>query len=435
LGHHGKGRQDFPDGQPGLLFEVDMRVFVITEYYKPDGGPAAPLFTMLCEGLVRRGHVVTVITPVPHYPSGQVPADFRKIWIRRTNENGVNVIRVGLPSVNRARLPARLLQFITYQLEAVLAGWSEAYDVVLAHSSALEVWLPFIFFSKVRHKPAVYSVHDVYPDVGIKLGIFRNPFVIRLVTALEKSCLQNAGQVRILSKSFKASLVKLGVPEAKIHLIYDWVETELIKPRPRRNAFAAENGLLDHFVVLYAGNIGLSQGLENVLLAAERLTSYPDLLFVFVGDGTGRAALVAETQRRRLDNVRFLPFQPRLRLPEVLASADVGLIILKKGIGIQSLPSKIFSILASGRPLIASVDEGSDTWDLVGRSGAGLPIPPEDPDQLKEAILRLQKDAKLRETMGKNGREYVTRFHSPDYAAKAFEKLLCQAMESEKKQH
>jgi colanic acid biosynthesis glycosyl transferase WcaI len=411
-----------------------MHVLVITEYYKPDGGPGAPLFTMLSEDLVRRGHVVTVIAPVPHYPSGQVPADFRKIWIRRTNENGVNVIRVGLPSVNRARLPARLLQFITYQLEAVLAGWREAYDVVLAHSPALEVWLPFIFFSRVRHKPGVYSVHDVYPDVGIKLGIFRNPLVIRLVVALEKSCLKNAVQVRILSKSFKASLIKLGVPEAKIHLIYDWVETDAIRPLPRNNPFAVQNDLVNDFVVLYAGNLGFVQGLDMVLVAARLLKETPGIRFVFVGDGGARAGLMEKAKEWDLTNVRFLPYQPRDRMPEVFASADVSLVSLCKGTGFGALPSKTYSILASGRPVIASVDEGSDTWDLVERSGAGLPIPPEDPDQLKEAVLRLQKDAMLRETFGKNGREYVTRFHSISYGAEVFEKLLSQAMESEKKQ-
>src|SRR5512135_2187517 len=107
-----------------------MRILMIAGHYRPDGGPAAPLYTMLCEGLVRRGHEVTVITPVPHYPSGRVPAGFRRINVQKTSEKGVKVVRVGLPSVNRSRLPARLLQFAAFQLEAVLAGWRERYDIV-----------------------------------------------------------------------------------------------------------------------------------------------------------------------------------------------------------------------------------------------------------------------------------------------------------------
>lgn len=406
-----------------------MHILLITEYYRPDGGPAAPLFTMLSEELVKRGHQVTVIAPVPHYPSGTVPPDYQKIRKKRTVENGVDVIRVGLPSVNRSRLPARLLQFLLYQLQAVWFGWSLQYDVVIAHSPALEVWLPLKVLGALRSKPIVYSVHDVYPDVGIKLGIFRHPLIIRLVTALEKSCLNSATQVRILSKSFLPKLVALGVPEKKITLIYDWVETDQIKPLPRENDFGREFGLINNFIVLYAGNLGFVQGLDKVLEAANLLKDDPQIRFLLVGDGGRRAELVEIARQQNLKNVLFLPYQPRDRMPQVLATCDVALVSLSKGTGFGALPSKTFSILASGRPLIACVDEGSDTWNLVERAQAGLPIPPEDPFELQKALRKLKQDPLLCGQLGQNGRDYVTRFHSPDYAAQAFEDLLNRAVE------
>jgi colanic acid biosynthesis glycosyl transferase WcaI len=406
-----------------------VRLLVVTPHYPPDGGPSAPLFGMLCETLARNGMDVTVIAGTPHYPSGRVARDFRGRLIKRTEENGVRVFRVWVPSVDRTRLFLRALQFICYQAGATIAGFSGRYDVALFSNPGLDIWLPFAVHVVMRRIPAVYSVYDVYPDVGIALGIFRSPGVIRAVAALERFCLMKAFSVRIISRSFVPPLRNLGVPDSKLVLISDYVDTEMILPLPRDNTFAAENGFTDKFVVLYAGNIGLSQGLENVLQAAERLSSYPDILFVLVGDGTGRAPLVAESLKRQLNNVRFLPFQPRARLAEVLASADVGLVILKKGIGIQSSPSKSLSILASGLPLLASVDEQSATADLVNRSSAGLCVPAEDAGRLAEAVLALRGAPELRKRYGRNGRQYAVQHHSVESAAEKFKSLFQAAIE------
>jgi colanic acid biosynthesis glycosyl transferase WcaI len=211
-------------------------------------------------------------------------------------------------------------------------------------------------------------------------------------------------------------------------LVYDWVDTDLIRPIARDNTFAQKHNLINKFVVLYAGNLGLSQGLELILSTAEQLADHGDLCFVFVGDGAGRNHLVAQAERRRLANVRFLPFQPRDRLPEVLTSSDVSLVILRQGIGKDSLPSKIFSAMASGRPLIISVDKGSDTWKLVNKAEAGIWVPPENPSKLAKAILTLKHDRNLRELLGRNGRIWAERYHSPKSAAKKFEKLLLRAI-------
>jgi len=404
-----------------------MRILVVTLFYAPDDGPSAPLYAMLCEALARRGHQVTVVTAVPHYPSGKVRPEFRRCVVQRSVERGVDVLRVGVPSLPRSRFSLRLVQYACYQLGATCAGLTQRYDAVVLGNPALAVGLPFAALSALRRKPAIYSVHDVYPDVGIALGVFRHRPVIAAVRALESYCLRRAAWVRILSDSFGPGVAALGVPESKMVLIYDWVDTDLIRPLPRENAFAREHGLDGRFVALYAGNIGLSQGLDQVLAAAAQLAGYEDIHFVFVGDGTGRASLVAEAEERALNNVSFLPFQPRSRLPEVLATADVSLVTLQKGVALRSLPSKIFSILASGRPVVASLDEGSDAWRLVQRAEAGLCVPPESPAELAASILRLRSAPELRERLGRHGRSYAVAHHSPEAAAERFEELLLAA--------
>jgi colanic acid biosynthesis glycosyl transferase WcaI len=400
--------------------------------YAPDLGPSAPLFTMLSQGLVQRGHQVTVLTMVPHYPSGKVSPTYQGKLIWRSVEMGVNVIRIWLPSVDRKRLWQRLIQFMVYQLVASITSVRQKYDVVIAASSALSVWLPFWSTAVLRHKPSIYSVHDVYPDVGVTLGVFNSKPVIMAVGTLERFCLNNAKVVRILSDSFRPGLRKLGVPDSKMVLVYDWVDTQLIHPLPKVNPFAQENSLSERFVVLYAGNIGLSQGLENILSAADLLADQEEIQFVFVGDGGGREILQSQSEQRQLRNVKFIPFQPREKLPEVLASADVSLVILRQGIGLASLPSKTYSIMASGRPILASVDEASETWNLVRKAEAGVCVPPENPSKLAEAICSLKQDIVLRKRLGINGRKWAEQHHSPQYAAEQFEKLLFEAIQLNK---
>ncbi len=406
-----------------------MRILIFGGHYEPDLGPSAPLFTMLCRNLVKLGHQVTMLTMVPHYPSGRVPPEYRGKWYWEDNDQGVEVIRIGLPSVDRAKLPKRMLQYLAYQLGAAIIGIGKSYDAVFAGSSALNSWLPFQVLVTLRRKPAVYGVYDVYPSVGIKLGIFRHKAVITLMTHLERSCLDNAMLVRIISDSFRPDLRELGVPDKKMVRGYDWVDTELVRPLPRDNAFSREHNLTEKFVVMYAGNLGLSQGLEHVLAAADLLKEHENILFTFVGDGASREMLVNQTIQRGLKNVKFLPFQPRQRLPEVLASADVLLVSLQHGMGSGSLPSKMYSIFASGRPLLMSVDEGSEPWRLVEQSGAGLCVPPENPASLSAAILYLKNAPHLCDQFGRQGRAWAETHHSPKAGAREIESMLLNAIQ------
>ncbi len=407
-----------------------MRILMLVPHYEPDLGPSAPLFTMLGAGLSKRGHKVTVITTVPHYPSGRVASPYRTLKTFRSVEKGVEVLRVPVPSLRRSSLPLRTMQFACYQLGATWAGRKREFDVALVANPALWVWLPFAWLVRRRRVPALFAVFDVFPDVGVALDIFRSKSVIAAVSRLEQFCLSNSAVVSILSDSFRPALRALGVPDEKMAVTYGWVDTELIQPMPRANAFAREQGLSDSFVALYAGNLGLSQGLENVLSASQRLVTEKDIRFVLVGDGAGREALVREAADRELSNVQFLPFQPRQRLPEVLATASVSLVQLRKGMASDSLPSKIWSILASGRPVLAAVDEGSEAWKLVTRAEAGICVPPDDPPALAEAVLTLKNDPGLCVRLGQNGRRWAERYNSPKAAAERHEALLAEAMET-----
>lgn len=406
-----------------------LKIQIITPYYSPDGGPSAPLFTMLAESLAQRGHQVSVICAVPHYPSGKVMKAFATWRASRSWENGVEILRLPVISLNRANLFQRLVQFLMFQIGATLAGLFVKPDVLIMNNPFLMTGIPFWLLSILRGVPGVYSVHDLYPDVGVALGIFRGEMVIKAVTALEGFCLKHASRVRILSTSFEKRVIEMGVPPEKISLIYDWVDTELIQPLPRQNPFATRLDLLDKFVVVYAGNLGLSQGLDVVIRAAELLVQETDIHFLVVGDGADKARLQKMVEALGLTNVKFVPFQARELLPQVLASADVSLVSLQPGAGKGSLPSKSFSILASARPMIACVDQDSELAQLVERSVSGISVSAGNPAALAQAIKRLKQEPELCRQYGENGRAYVLKQHSPDAAAEAFETLLNEALQ------
>lgn len=401
-----------------------MRILLVTPYYAPDLGPSAPLLTMLSEDLVLLGHQVTVLAAVPHFPSGHVPAEFRKLFWRWSVSEGVRVCRVWVPSGDRSNLGHRLLTFLTFQLLSSMAGLGVHYDVVLVTNPALETLLPFTVLAKLRRRPVVFGVWDLYPEIGVRLGVFSNRTVISIVGGMEDFCLRRANAVQTLSPAFTPSLVFRGVAPGKIVEVLPWMDIDFIRPMPRANTFSAEHGLDAKFVVLYAGNLGLSQGLDNVLQAAGLLATEPEVQFVLIGDGPSKEMLVAASGDLGLTNVLFLPFQPRHRLPEVLATADLSLVSLQQGVGDGSLPSKTFPILASERPILAVVEPNHVLQQLVEESGSGLCVTPGDPLALAQAILSLAKSPDLCRQMGRRGRAYAQRHHSRQAAAKRFEALL-----------
>jgi colanic acid biosynthesis glycosyl transferase WcaI len=379
---------------------------------------------MLCEDLARLGHQVSVIAAVPHYPSGIVPAGFRGRLIQREQRNGVEVIRVWVPSGDRSNLRHRLLTFLMFQVLSSIVGLRCSYDVLMITNPAIETYLPFTLLSWLRRKASLLCVWDVYPEIGIRMGIFRNPLITSVVGTLEDFCLRHARVIQVLGDGFISSLKSHAVPTSKIVVIPPWLDTDFIRPLPRRNSFSIEQGLNENFVVLYAGNLGFSQGLENVLLAAKMLSHLYHIRFVFIGDGANRERLVTQTSELGLQNVKFIPLQPRERLPEVLATSDISLVSLQGGVGDSSLPSKTFPILASGRPVLAVADKGSGLWNLVQQSRGGVCVLPSDPRSLAENTLVLEKSPELRQQMAKNAREFALQFHSRKSVAQQFETIL-----------
>jgi colanic acid biosynthesis glycosyl transferase WcaI len=278
----------------------------------------------------------------------------------------------------------------------------------------------------------VFNIQDVFPDVAVELGLLTGRRVIATASALERAIYRRSDAVTVLSDDLadnvRTKLVR-GVrgsaaerQAAKVRVIPNFIDTTWIQPGERNNAYRAEHGLTGKRVVTYAGNVGLSQALDLVLAAAVALRHEPDIAFVINGGGSALADLMRSA--RGMDNVHFVEMQPKERLPEVLAAADLHVVPLKRGLARSSVPSKLYSVLAAGRPIVASVDPGTEVARTVEQAGAGIAVPPDDAEAFTKAIVSLLDHPDEAAAMGASGRRFVESWASPAVVAQAYEALF-----------
>lgn len=409
-----------------------MRVLLLTLVFAPDGVSTAVLMTELALELRALGHDVTVLTTTPHYnvePEARLRQPLVKRWgnfLYQSDCQSIPVFHASIP-VKGSRVGARLLDYARFHVISTLAGLarlSGKYDVILAPSPPLTIGLSAWVLSRLRHVPFIYNVQEIYPDAAVSLGVLHNRTVIRAMEWLERFVYARAQRVVVISEWFRRRLLEKGVPDAKLQVIPNFADTDFLQPGERQNSFSAQHELDNRFVVLYAGNIGLTQGFETIMEAARRLESVPEVCFVIVGDGTRRDWLEEQILLHAASNVMLLPYQPRSSVPQIYATSDVCLVPLKRGTAQETFPSKIYSIMAAGRPVIASVDPDSELAWVVERAECGWAVPPDDAGALATAIKSAYQRRSDLLAMGLRGRDYVVANHSRQAVARQYDSLI-----------
>lgn len=402
------------------------RILLLTLYFEPDIGANAVIVTELAEELVNHGHHVTVVTGFPHYATNVTESAYKGKIVTRETSGNLKIIRTYLyTSSQKGRFLVRFLNYVSFNVLSTLAGlFSGRQDIILAPSPPLTIGLSAAIIGFFKRVPYLYNVQDINPDVLIKLGILKNRLFICFSKGLEKFVYRCAKHITILSEGFKDNLLKKGVPESKLSIIPNFIDPDFVKPLPKENDFRIRLNLQGKFVVLYAGNLGHSQNLEHLLACAKSMADEEDMVFLIVGNGSREPYLKARAQELSLANVIFLPFQPHEEVPQIYGAADVSLVTLKKGIALDSVPSKLYTIMASARPVVAAVDRGSDAWQLVEKASCGVCVEPENPLALQQAIIKLKEDSKQRREFGENGRRYVVDHHTRKLIGDAYHDLL-----------
>lgn len=401
-----------------------MRLLVAVPHFVPDVAPTGEVAARLVRELAERDHQIEVFTSLPWYREHAVERGFEGRLVRHEDTPWGRITRVHpFPAEDKTNLPRRAAAYLGFTvLVGATGARAPAADGVLAMSPPLTLGAAGWLIGRAKRAPFVFNVQDVYPDVAIELGYFTSERVIRATKRLERWCYARADAVTVLSDDLRANVARKTERPEKVRVIPNFVDTDTIVPSDKENAYRREFGLTGKTVVMYAGNVGLSQSLDIVIEAAAALGYEEDVVFVVNGHGAKRDELQARA--RGLRNVVFVDMQPVERLPEVLAAADVHLVPLKKGLAASSVPSKTYSIMAAGRPLVASVDAGSEVERVLQRSSAGIAVPPEDPEALTKALKALIEAPDERARMGAAGRSFVEGWASPAAVARAYEELF-----------
>jgi len=405
-------------------------MLLFTAYFPPDTGSASHLFCELGTALVKRDHTVTVITAMPGYHAqGPLERYRRKVWLRE-RVNGMDVVRLATPQLPRRLMIGRALWQFSGAATFVLAGLRvPPQDVALVYSPPLPLGLTAYALGRLRSIPFVLNVQDLFPQSIIDLGLLGNPWIIRLFEAMERFVYRQADAITVHSEGSRQHIISKGAVATKVMVIPNWVDTDFIHPDDRMNGFRQEHGIGDAFVVSFAGVLGYSQDLDVVLEAAALVRNEGDVLWLIVGDGVERERLTTRARNMALSNVRFLPMQSRERYPSVLHASDVCLTTLHAEVTTPVVPSKILSIMAAGRPLVASLPLHGDAPKLIEAARCGFALPPEDSHALANAVMTLYHDRDLREELGRNGRRYAEQHLSLTASVRQYEALFRRVVE------
>ncbi|MBC1238568.1 glycosyltransferase family 4 protein [Nostoc sp. 2RC] len=411
-----------------------MHILIYSYNYHPEPIGIAPLMTELAEGLVKRGHEVRVITAMPNYPQRRIYDEYQGKWYVTERKNGVTIQRSYVRIKSKPNLVDRLLLELSFIFTSLpLAFKGHRPDAIILTVPPLLGILPATIFSYLYNCPLILNVQDILPEAAVRVGLLKNKWMIRTLAALEKLAYQTAHKISVIADGFSENLVNKGVPVNKIVCIPNWVNINFIRPLPKHeNSWRATHQLDDKFVVLYSGNIALTQGLETVIEAAICLRHLKDIVFVIVGESRALHRLQQYCLLKGADNVLLLPLQPREKLPEMLAASDVGLIVQKHNVISFNMPSKIPLLLASGRPIVGSVPASGTAARAIALSGGGIIVEPESPHALADAVQNLYTNPTLAAKLGQLGRQFAEANYSLEQALDRYEWLFSQVVVNQK---
>ena len=392
-----------------------QRLLVLNQYYWPGVEATAQLLTELCEALADEFDV-RVVTGVLHGHEHEP---------RHLVRNGVEIVRVASTSYERSRIVARAANYVTYLTNAaVTAVRGPRPDVVLCMTDPPVVADVALLVARRFRAPLLVISQDVFPEIAIQLKRLENPAVTMVLRYLVSLYLRRADRVVAIGETMRRRLEAKGAPHEHVRVIPNWVDTDRLRPLPKQNEWSKGWGFDRQFVVMHSGNIGHAQDLDSLVRAATFLRDLHDLRIAIIGMGARHAELVALAERLETNAVLFLYYQPRHLLPQSLSAADVHAVGLAPGLAGYVVPSRLYGILAVGRPVIAAADAESETAQVVKRVGCGIVVPPGRPELIARAIRDAHDGRYDLEAMGARGREWVVREADRSVAVARYRKLI-----------
>jgi glycosyltransferase involved in cell wall biosynthesis len=389
-----------------------QRLLVLNQYYWPGVEATANLLTELCEALAADYDVTVIAGFAPDVPLKQV-------------RNGVEIVRVRSTSYERSRLSRRGANYLTYVIGVL---WKAVFrrrpDLVVCMTDPPFVGAIGRLVAARFRVPLLVIAQDVFPEIAVKLGRLRNPLVERALRLLVNSSLRSADRVVAIGDTMKLRLEEKGVRAERIRVIPNWIDVASIQPSARTNSWAQEHRLVRRFVVMHSGNVGHAQDLDTLIRACGFLRDLNNLAVRIIGGGARREELMQLAQLLSVDRVRFMGWQPYEIRSLSLSSADIHVVGLARGLAGYVVPSRLYGILAAGRPVIAAAEAESETAQLVARVGCGVVVPPGNPFLLARAIRAAHDGEFDLEEMGRRARSFAETEGDRSIAIARYESVL-----------
>jgi colanic acid biosynthesis glycosyl transferase WcaI len=383
-----------------------MHILLLNEYYPPDTSATAKMAAQVAEKLAER-HDVTVVAGRPSYdPEPDSNHSYPFTLLHRTTRNKVAVECVGSTVYSRHQMRQRVTNYLSYLALAVPRSLALNPDVILAMTDPPVAGLAGAFIARLAGKPFVYNIRDLYPDMATGGAIVRPSQWVERWESMHRRALKQAARVIVLGDDMRQRILSKGVAAERVVVVRDGATFHAVSAALNDPVVQEIRGGFP-FVALHAGNLGFYGAWETLLKAAAILRN-ENAGLVFIGDGANRAALQASAQAT--PNVRFLPFRPFEQLPHVMMAGDVHIVTVKRGLEGIVVPSKLYSILAAGRPVLAVAAPQSDAARIVVESGSGLAADPDDPAAVAAAIRELRRDPARLADMGRRARETAAKY-------------------------
>lgn len=390
------------------------KILMLESYYRPEQTPSSKLEEDRSNALTQVGYEILVYTPIPtRGVSNKEREIYKKIKVEFLNGGKIKVHRFFLPkegkrSIFRALryLMSCFLQFII----AIFAKDAKKTDLMFITSTPPIQGAMSALIKKVRHIPIVYNLQDIFPDSLVGSGMTRKGSLLwKIGRVIEDFTYRNCDKIIVISEDFKRNIMAKGVPEDKIEVIYNWVDENAVVPIAKDDNILYDEFSLpkDKFYVVYAGNFGNAQNIDVIIRAAEQLKEHQDIQFLLFGTG----GLIDDFKKLvldlHLDNVLFFPLQPYNRVSYVYSLGSVGIVSCKKGIGKGAMPSKTWSIMSAGTPVVANYDTDTDLQRIITSHNLGVFSEADNVQELADAILYMYHNPSLCEEYGRNARRYV----------------------------
>jgi glycosyltransferase involved in cell wall biosynthesis len=376
-----------------------MRVLFINRCYYPDVEATGQLLAELCADLAQE-HDITVLAGRPNLVEGTP----HRGLVQREAYDGVKVLRVRNVRFSKKTMIGRLVGISSYvSLSFFIGLLFRKPDVIIVGSDPPLLEAMAAFLRWWHRCPLIFYLQDLHPEAALVIGRLRPGLLTRMLRWTTQVGLRRSDRVIVLGEDMKRHVLARGIDPSKLRIVSNWADTKALRPVKEDNPFRARLGTEGRLLVMYSGNMGLSQNLEQVLVAARSLANEP-VSFLFVGGGADKTNLMARAEEWGLCNVQFLPYQPKDQLSETLSAADLHLITQRKGMAGLMVPSKLYSILASGTPYLAAIDTDSGVAQITRTEETGLLVEPDSPEKIAEAIRWCVNHRDELREMGRRGR-------------------------------